>query len=135
MNFEIFTKNYVVDKSRLKEAAKAAFSKYLAKESQIELVFVDEIEIRELNLKYRKIDSITDVLSFKIENKPFIGQIFICYNRAEEQAKQSNIDVNDEIQSLFIHGLAHLLGHDHENEKDLKKMTEVETIIKKGEND
>lgn len=133
MNFEIFAKSHVVNKPRLRKAARVVFSKYLENKSQIELIFVNEEEIQELNKKYRKNNHITDVLSFQIENKPFIGQIFICYTRAKEQADFSDINVDDEIQNLFVHGLVHLLGHDHETKKDQEKMIEIENEIKKGE--
>lgn len=82
----------------------------------IELLFVSDDEIEEINYQYRSKKSPTDVLSFPIE--PFahapLGTIIISIDTAKRVALDLNHPVETEIKILFIHGLLHLLGFDHE---------------------
>ena len=89
----------------------------------VELLLTDDETIRELNKKYRKIDKPTDVLSFEMgaEN---LGQIVISVERAIQQAKELKQSLEKELRFLFTHGLLHLLGYDHENPEDERKMLE-----------
>ncbi len=78
-------------------------------------------ESRELNHYYLKKDYPTDVLSFPFnEQLPdedyYIGDIFICYPVAEEQAKENHVSINIELSTLMVHGLLHLAGYDHETD-------------------
>jgi len=85
-----------------------------------ELVFVGNKEIKELNKTYRKVDKITDVLSFEdyddFEDKPFIGSIVISVDKAKEQAKEIGNSFDSECLFLSLHGFLHLLGFDHETD-------------------
>ena len=91
--------------------------------------FVSENLIRKYNRDYRNIDKITDVISFAMEDSDGfsydsreIGDIFICYKRAIKQSVDYGHSLDREISFLFTHGLLHLLGYDHMNEEDEKKM-------------
>ncbi|NPA27957.1 MAG: rRNA maturation RNase YbeY [Epsilonproteobacteria bacterium] len=102
---------------------------YLKIDKDIELLIVDNETIKELNREYRQIDKPTDVLSFplnSIEHLP-LGSIVISSDKAKSVAKMLNHSISDEISLLFIHGLLHLLGYDHE--KDNGEMRELETKI------
>lgn len=81
----------------------------------------DKEESRDLNNKYLNKDYPTDVLSFPFnEELPegyYLGDIFICYPAAEEQAQERNITTREELLTLMIHGLLHLSGYDHETDK------------------
>ena len=78
-----------------------------------------------MNRDYRNIDKATDVISFAMldsldevshdDSDLDLGDIFISVQTASEQAKSLNQSVNREILFLFIHGLLHLLGYDHQN--------------------
>ena len=114
-----------------------------------EIIIVDEDEIRRLNREMRKIDAVTDVLSFpsldgifgkKIEKKNFpyevdeqgnlfIGSIAICKKRAESQAEEYGHSIKREISYLAVHGVCHLLGYDHIEEQDRKVMREKEERV------
>ena len=114
-----------------------------------EIIIVDEEEIRRLNREMRGIDQVTDVLSFpsldgifgvKIEKKNFpyevdeqgnlvLGSIAICKKRAEEQAEEYGHSIKREISYLAVHGVCHLLGYDHIEEKDKKIMREKEERV------
>jgi len=85
-------------------------------------------ESKDLNFKYLKKDFPTDVLSFpfneKLLKEYYIGDIFICYPIAEEQAEDNNISLKKELLYLMIHGILHLSGYDHE--KDNGEMLELQ---------
>lgn len=96
---------------------------------EIELIITDAIEMREINKTHRNIDKDTDVLSFPYEEMPMspLGSIVICSSHVEEKANELGHSQNDEFALLFIHGLLHLLGYDHEI--DDGKMREEEALL------
>ena len=77
-------------------------------------------ESRQLNHDFRKKDYPTDVLSFPLnEQLPegyYIGDIFICYPLAQEEARENKIPIEKELLTLMLHGILHLAGYDHEND-------------------
>lgn len=83
---------------------------------EIELIITNNEEIREINKEFRSIDKDTDVLSFPFEEMPLapLGSIVISANHIEDKARELGHSINDECALLFIHGLLHLLGFDHE---------------------
>lgn len=90
---------------------------------EISLSFVSEAEIRKLNSDYRDKDSVTDVLSFPLDDDfaiqtNLLGDIIICCKRAIEQAKEYNHSIKREIVYLVVHSMFHLLGYDHIDERD-----------------
>ena len=115
----------------------------------LELLFLGEEEIRELNARERGVDSVTDVLSFPamdgIKDKPilakehsdcideegrlFLGSIAVCRKRAEEQAEEYGHSVEREIFYLIVHGTLHCLGYDHMTDTDKREMREKEEEI------
>lgn len=117
--------NYEIDIQKLE-----AISDTLTKRD-IELLIVDNKEIQELNKQHRNIDKPTDVLSFplhsEVENLP-LGSIIISVNFVEEKAKEYNHSFEDELALLFIHGLLHLLGFDHEVDSGEHRSKEEELI-------
>ena len=93
-------------------------------------------EIKYLNKKFRKKNKITDVLSFpfykkkdlnkklKKEKELYLGDIIINLNKIKNRNIKKNFEI--EFNRLWIHGLMHLFGHDHKENKDFKKMDQVE---------
>ena len=130
MKFEIVGKTYRINKTDLEKVAQASFS-VLGKEKDdyIELIFVSREGIRKLNREYRKVDKTTDVLSFGLDSQPLMGQLFICYTKAREQAAQSNIKLEEEVTRLLIHGFVHLYGFDHQTTVEKGEMENLEKII------
>ncbi|RXK13996.1 rRNA maturation RNase YbeY [Halarcobacter mediterraneus] len=102
-------------------------------QKDIELIFTNNEEIQILNKEHRNIDKATDVLSFPLEfdmpNMP-LGSIVISIDYVEEKAKEYNHSFNDELKLLFIHGLLHLLGFDHEIDNEEQRQKEEELIKK-----
>jgi probable rRNA maturation factor len=90
---------------------------------EIEIIFTSSQKIRELNLKYRKINKPTDVLSFpqkqfRDKGPSLLGSIIISSEMVEKK--------NENLQQVIKHGLLHLLGYDHEkNEKEWKNMASL----------
>ncbi|GAB6044774.1 rRNA maturation RNase YbeY [Caminibacter profundus] len=101
-------------------------------DKDLELILTTDEEIQELNYAYRKKDKPTDVLSFPLENIPGapLGSIVISIDTAKKEALKFGHSVEDEIKLLFIHGLLHLLGYDHEIDNGEMREKEEE-IIKK----
>jgi len=83
---------------------------------EIELIIMSSESIREINKEHRNIDKATDVLSFPYEDMPMspLGSIVISASHVEEKAKEFGHQNSDELALLFIHGLLHILGFDHE---------------------
>ena len=100
---------------------------------ELELIIVNNDEIQELNKIHRNIDKATDVLSFPLEfdmpNMP-IGSIVISIDFVELKAKEYQHSPQDEFTLLFIHGLLHLLGFDHEVDEGEHRLKEEELIKK-----
>ena len=99
---------------------------------EIELIFTDNSEIHEINLTSRGKDKPTDVLSFPYESMPNtpLGSIVISYEYVEQYSKEFNHSFEDEFNLLFIHGLLHLLGYDHEIDNGEHREKEEELIKK-----
>ena len=105
--------------------------------SYISVVIVDKETIHEINKTYRGVDKVTDVLSFAFEDSEgatpagirILGEIYLCIDKAKEQAKEYGHSSKREICYLTIHGLLHLLGYNHEKEDDKIKMREKEEEV------
>jgi probable rRNA maturation factor len=104
-------------------------------ESELSIVLTDNARLHELNLNYLGIDSPTDVLSFPAsETDPetggrYIGDILISVPRAQEQANAAGHPLESEVQLLVVHGVLHLLGHDHAQAEEKRRMWEAQAGI------
>ncbi|MGI6731087.1 MAG: rRNA maturation RNase YbeY [Anaerovoracaceae bacterium] len=105
---------------------------------EVSVTFVENGEIQQLNQIYRGKDSVTDVLSFpqfkdlKDINKEgpiCLGDVVICTEQALLQADEFGHSPERELIYLFVHSMYHLLGYDHINEEDKKKMRGREESI------
>lgn len=107
------------------------------KNAYFSIIFVDEKKIKQINKEYRKIDKVTDVISFALEdiadninnNIRILGDIYICIPRMLEQAKDYGHSIKRELSFLTVHGLLHLLGYDHMNKEEEKVMFELQELI------
>ncbi|HIC12199.1 MAG TPA: rRNA maturation RNase YbeY [Sulfurimonas sp.] len=83
---------------------------------EIELIITSNSEIQSINAECRNINKPTDVLSFPYEEMPMspLGSIVISEDFVKEKASELGHTDSDELTLLFIHGLLHLLGYDHE---------------------
>jgi len=118
--------NYEFDINSLKN-----IYEYLT-DKDIELILTTNEEIKKLNKIHRNRDKETDVLSFPLENFPGmpLGSIIISVDTAKKGANEFGHSIEDEIKLLFIHGLLHLLGFDHEIDNGEMREKEKEIIEK-----
>ena len=104
-------------------------------EPYVSVTLVDNEFIHNLNRDYRHIDRPTDVISFAFldgnneKDKIFqsgqnvvLGEIYISFDKAREQAASYGHSLDRELKFLFVHGILHLLGYDHMNPDDEKIM-------------
>ena len=104
-------------------------------ESQVATIrIVDEPEMIDLNSQYRQKDGPTNVLSFPAQlhkdvDIPFIGDVVICAPVVINEAKQQGKVEESHWAHMTVHGILHLQGYDHVNEKDAQHMESLETQI------
>lgn len=115
-----------VDGRALRKAAQALLDATDAKDATIGLAIVDDETIRRLNRDHRRRDSATDVLSFPSGDGQFLGDVVISVETARRQAADYDASLQREVQRLLIHGLLHLMGHDHHRPGERKKMVAEE---------
>lgn len=136
--FPNWSKNYLLMRiiNLTKYLAPAGLAKMLWKEfvksekiagaGELNLVFAGERRIRTLNKKYRGKDKTTDVLSFGEFDGREPVEIIVCLFQARKQAERLGHSLEKEIGRLFLHGILHAAGYDHEKGK-----TAAEKIRKK----
>ena len=96
----------------------------------VELVFVNDDEMRKINREQRGIDKATDVLSFPYEQVPggLMGSVVISTDTANRVAGELGHSIECEIALLFLHGVLHMLGYDHEIDGGQMREKEKEVI-------
>jgi len=135
-------KTIKINQRKIREIVKKALQFLKVDEkTEVSILFTDDKFIRSLNNKYRGIDKSTDVLSFSLwegsvktpesESDKLLGDIIISVETAQRQADNLNHSMEKELTVLLIHGLLHLTGYAHEEDKDYKIMREKETEILK----
>ncbi len=97
---------------------------------EVELILTNNTSIQNINLETRGFDKPTDVLSFPYINMPHapIGSIIISLDFLKEYANEYTNTIEDEFALLFIHGLLHILGYDHEVDNGEHRAKEEELI-------
>jgi probable rRNA maturation factor len=128
ISFVDFPKQYV---ALLEQAVVAVLKSEKVKKYQINFIMVSNQEIKKLNIKYRKVRRITDVISFLVVPELFIGDIYISKNRAQKQAKKYGNTWQQELSYLAIHGVLHLCGYtDYDVENKTKMFDKQDKIFK-----
>ncbi len=97
---------------------------------EVSIAFIDDMQMEELNLRYRRKEGTTDVLSFSQEDE-LLGDVIISIPQAKKQARQYGHSLRRELGFLLVHGLLHLLGYDHQNEEDELNMRNTQKEILK----
>ncbi|RLC39403.1 MAG: rRNA maturation RNase YbeY [Candidatus Nealsonbacteria bacterium] len=133
-----------IDENFLKEIAKIVL-KGEKKEGNISLAFIGPNRMRKLNKKYRGKNRVTDVLAFEekgltlqpwsqeLQKVQGLGEIVICLREVKKNSKRLNEPFEKELARVFLHGILHLLGYDHEkSEEESEKMKEKEEKYLKG---
>lgn len=117
-------------KSRVEELLRA---EGCSERVEVSVLLTDDEGIAELNRQYRGVDGPTDVLSFSQmegeaaedpggETPMVLGDIVISVETALGQARERGVALSEEIDVLLAHGLLHLLGYDHADAEDARRM-------------
>ncbi len=107
-------------------------------QGELSVVLTDDEQLQELNRDYLGVDAPTDVLSFPAsETDPesgeaYLGDILISVQRASQQAEAAGHPLQAEVQLLVVHGVLHLLGHDHAEPKEKARMWSAQSAILKS---
>ena len=95
---------------------------------ELTLVLTDDAQLHALNRQFLGVDEPTDVLAFPAgetdpdSHKPYLGDVIISYSHAVAQAAIGGHSIEEELQLLVVHGVLHLLGYDHMQEKEKAAM-------------
>ncbi len=106
----------------------------------ITIAFVSDNKIKQLNRNFRNKNVVTDVLSFpfeadeydRAENFANLGDVVISVEQAQRQAEENNLTLELEISQLILHGILHLCGYDHEQDKGEMNALELKLRDKLG---
>ena len=115
--------NYL--KNKIRKLSKISYFK--RKNQEFSILLTSNKKMKSLNLKFRKKNKPTDVLSFESHDKIYIGDIAISYEIVNKRSKKSNFFI--EFDKMWIHGYFHLNGYDHKKLKDYKRMTKKENLV------
>ncbi len=97
--------------------------------TELSCVFSDDASIRELNARWRGIDKPTNVLSFPATgpgSEFLLGDIVLAFETVAREAAAENKAIRDHVVHLIVHGILHLVGHDHEDDDQADAMEALE---------
>ncbi len=125
------------DPQRVKSVVRRAVTQAAAatrstRPAELAIVLTDDSAIRVLNRDWRGIDKATNVLSFPAKNggvTPHLGDIVLAFETIEREAKDEHKPLAHHVAHLAVHGFLHLLGYDHERDKDARVMEQAERDI------
>ncbi|MCO5057660.1 MAG: rRNA maturation RNase YbeY [Rhizobiaceae bacterium] len=130
------------DEPALRALAEKAVAAFLAETrargeaSELSLLFTDDAAIRDLNAAWRGKDKPTNVLSFpsgmmRDDGRwpPLLGDIVLAWETVAREAADEGKPLDHHISHLIVHGLAHLVGHDHEDEGEAEEMEALERRV------
>ena len=118
-----------LDVAQLRSRARATLAAIGHRSSELSIALVDDAEIAELNREHREKTGPTDVLSFSLLEGDFrehrgvlLGDVVISLETAARQAADRHRSLAEEVSKLLIHGVLHLIGHDHEQDDEARTM-------------
>jgi rRNA maturation RNase YbeY len=127
------------DTRLLVRRARAALSALGLSRSELSISLVDDREIARLNGQWRARPTPTDVLSFSLVEGDFsqhrgglLGDVVISVETAARQAAERRRGLDDELARLLVHGLLHLVGHDHEADDEARAMAAEERRLRRA---
>jgi rRNA maturation RNase YbeY len=138
INVEIFNSSSTsfLPKSKIEKTVSQVFYGEGSKEAAINVIFMDDHEIHELNKKFLGHDCPTDVISFDLsENREIEGEIYIGVDTAREQAKDFRVSLTNELTRLAAHGALHIIGYDDSTKEKRQQMHELENKYIKSANE
>lgn len=129
--------NVGLSKKKIEDTVKTVLNFLKKKDAEVSVHLIGDRKIKKINADYRGKNKVTDVLAFAMqEGKQMddkdLGDIFISVPQVKRQSKKQKISYEEELVRMLVHGVLHLNGYDHMEEKDEKKMFSLqEKLVKK----
>jgi probable rRNA maturation factor len=113
--------HYIVD--LIQRAVATTLEHAEVTDASVSVTLLNNTRIRNMNRKYLEHDRVTDVISFPLyeQGEQVVGDVYIGYEQAQDQAADAGVDLDEEIARLSIHGTLHVLGYDHPEDGDRTK--------------
>ena len=130
-----------LDERLVERAAQCAFlaAQRGGGDAEVAIVLSADEEVRALNATWRRSDKPTNVLSFPAadhgtphDEPRMLGDVVLAFETVSAEAQASAIDFADHTAHLVVHGVLHLLGHDHENDDEARAMEALERHVLAG---
>ena len=120
-----------VDEDSLNKVCQNFLNENALEDSELLIRLVSPVEIQVLNKEYRDKNQVTNVLSFQSDipdevEESILGDVVICVDVVREEALFGNKKFGDHLTHMAVHGILHLLGHDHEDITSANKMESIE---------
>jgi probable rRNA maturation factor len=118
----------IPDITAICETALNAGAAQMSASGEVSVLLTDNDNIQTLNKDWRGKDKPTDVLSFPSDpmDRPFLGDIALAFGVTQMDAADRALDLPQHVSHLLIHGLLHLLGHDHKDDTEAAEMESLE---------
>ena len=128
--------NTIPDLDSVCQTALNAGAVKMSARGEVSVLLTDDSEIQSLNRQWRDKDRPTDVLSFPADpvDAPFLGDIAVALGVTQSAADARDLPLPQHLSHLLIHGLLHLLGHDHKDDTEAAEMEalEIEALASLG---
>ena len=123
--------DYNIDEEKLSKVCQDFLNKNSIGDSELLIRLVSPVEIQVLNKDYRNKNQVTNVLAFKSDipeeiEESILGDVVICVDVVREEALVGDKKFTDHLTHMAIHGILHLIGHDHEDITSANKMESIE---------
>ena len=120
-----------VDEDNLIKVCQEFLNENALEKSELLIRLVSPVEIQVLNKEYRNKNQVTNVLSFQSDipdevEESILGDVVICVDVVREEALFGNKKFGDHLTHMAVHGILHLIGHDHEDITSANKMESIE---------
>ena len=120
-----------VDEDNLSKVCQDFLNENALEQSELLIRLVSPVEIQVLNKEYRNKNQVTNVLSFQSDipdevEESILGDVVICVDVVREEALVGDKKFADHLTHMAVHGILHLIGHDHENSTSAYKMEAIE---------
>ena len=132
-----------LSEERLAAIARRVLEAERAPACELSIAVTDDETVRALNREYAGEDAVTDVLSFSQregeefvtppEGVPPLGEVVIAYPQAARQAAERGHMADEEVTRLLVHGVLHLLGYDHAEPEEARRMRGREDALAEGD--
>ncbi|MDP2175448.1 MAG: rRNA maturation RNase YbeY [Bacteroidota bacterium] len=114
-------------KNIIKKTIKQILDDHLKKAEQINVVFVSDDELLEMNKTFLKHDYYTDIITHDLSDNDLIfGELYISYDRIKENAEKNKVLFHVELERVIYHGVLHLVGYKDKKKSDKEEMTKQE---------